>query len=229
MSTLTLKVQKRSARGSRQVGKIRREGLVPMVLYGKALAEAMPLQVSGSDLLKALHGHATMYSLEEEGGAHTAILKDIQQDPLSGEILHVDFEQVSLTDTVEVTVHVVLKGTPKGAVNGGVLEHQLHELEIECRPDQIPEQITVRVENMEIDDSIYVRDLSVPEGVTVLTDEDQPVVSVHPPRREEEPTPAEEAAEEAQPEVIGQKEREERAKEKEGKQPQEKPEKKEEE
>ena len=152
----------------------------------------------------------------------TVIIKEMQHHPLTGDILHVDFNQISLTQTIKVSVPLAVKGEAVGVKEGGVLEHVLWELEVECLPREIPEKIEVEVSGLKINDSLFVKDIVVPKGIKVLNDPELIAISVKPPIK-----PAVEVAVEAataEPEVIKQKkpeeieeEEEEKKKEKEGK------------
>jgi len=149
------------------------------------------------------------------GGEYTALVRDVQYDPLTHGILHLDFQHISLTETVEVRVTLHLNGTPVGVKDGGgILEYILRDVEVRCLPTAIPASIDVDVSALNIGDSIHVRDLSVPD-VEILTDADSTIATVVPPTVIEE-KPAEAAATEeaaAEPEVIakGKKDEEEPA------------------
>ena len=142
-------------------------------------------------------------------------MKDYQTDPANGELLHADFFEVSLTEEVEVTVHVTLIGEPIGVRrDGGILQYLLREIEVECLPDKIPGHIEVDVSNLEIGQSIRVGDLKLGEGITVLTNPDEVIINIVAPAVEEvAPVEVAAAPEIKEPEVIkkGKKEEEEEA------------------
>src|SRR6185369_12195669 len=135
---------------------------------------------------------------------YTALIRSVQYDPVTHNILHLDFQHISLTETIEVRVTVHLTGTPTGVKDaGGILEHILREIEVRCLPTAIPASIDADVSALNIGDSVHVRDLTVP-NVTILTDADATIATVVPPTVMEE-KPAEEvvaAATPAEPEVI---------------------------
>ena len=137
------------------------------------------------------------------------LIKEVQYDHLGQHAIHADLTRVSMDERVEVTVPIHVRGTAKGVEDGGVLSQMLTELEIECLVTAIPEEIRVSVTNMELDDTLHVEDLEVPEGVKVITEPDTLVVAVKSVEEEveEEEAVEEEGAEE--PEVIGRAKKEE--------------------
>jgi len=219
---ITLKASLRDGRGSAIARRLRREGLVPAVLYGHKEG-TVSISVPQRELAAALRTGTQTVALELGGKEERALIKDAQYDPLSLALLHVDFARVALDEKVIVSVPIEMSGTPKGASEDGVLDLVLKELEVECLVTNIPTEIKIRVHDLDIGDSIAVQDLDLPVGVVPAPDVEPEtvVVTVHAPRKglEEEETEGEalEAAleESAQPEVIGEKEREERAESKE--------------
>jgi large subunit ribosomal protein L25 len=193
--------------------KMRRTGIVPAVVYKKGLG-AIPLSLSVKDMEKALHTSAggnviISLSVTENGKAanKTVIIKEIQYDPLKGNLLHVDFNEISLTEMLKVGVPVEAKGEAAGVKDGGILEHILWEVEIECLPTQIPEKIEADISGLKIGDSLHVKDLRVSEGVKILNDPELTIMSVKPPLVEKvaEVVPG---AEITEPEVIREKKEE---------------------
>ncbi len=213
MQTPKLKAQPRSTRGSRSMHKLRGEGQIPAVLYGRG-EEVVSLTLAAKDMKEILKSHTRAVTLSIGGKEEAALLQEVQTHPVRGEILHIDFTRIALDTAVHVKVPVILKGIPVGvATGGGVLDQQVHEVEIECLPTRIPEQITVKIEHLEIGKTLHAESLPLPEGVKLLVEKERAIATVHPPKQVvEEAAPAAEVA--MQPEVIGQKEREERAKEK---------------
>ncbi len=213
MVEAVIKAQERKDSGTRANRKLRQQGIIPGVVYGHG-QEGLSIAVNGHDFVKALHTRARMFDLKVEGRPDEKVLvKDLQYDTYGDEIIHVDLLRVDLTEMVEVTVPVVLAGHPVGVTLAkGVLDQPLHELRVRCLPLNIPNEFRVSVAHLEIDMMVSVKDLVVPEGVTVLNIPEQVVAMVHPPIAEEELVPATEAAEgPVEPEVIGVKEREEAA------------------
>ncbi|KPJ97607.1 MAG: hypothetical protein AMK71_13030, partial [Nitrospira bacterium SG8_35_4] len=140
---------------------------------------------------------------------HPVLIKDYQMDPVSDELLHVDFIEVSLLENVNVTVPLVIIKEPAGVKMGGILEHRMREIEVECLPTQIPEKIEIDAGHIEIGHSLHVSDLTAPEGAKIISDESEVILSVSAPRVEEE-APAEGAeAEAAEPELVKAKGKEE--------------------
>jgi large subunit ribosomal protein L25 len=159
-----------------------------------------------------------MVDLVVGGGSATKVLvKEVQRDPIDRHVLHIDLHQIALDEVVQIEVEIRLKGIPRGTQEGGVLEQVLHAIRVECLPTAIPEHLVVDVQPLGMEESMKASAVSLPEGVKLLTPADSLLAIVQKPRVEEvvAPAPAEEAAKE--PEVIGQKEREERAKLKEDK------------
>ncbi len=218
MEKIILNTQLREGTGKATVKKLRQQGTVPAVVY-KQGHKTISVQVKTAELIHILHTSAgenaiITLKLDPPEKDKTVIIKAMQLHPIMDVILHVDFQEISLTEKIKVNVPIVLKGEAIGTKSdGGILEHIIRELVIECLPTQIPGKIEVNVEALKINDSIHVRDLQIPPEIKVLTDPEQAVVSVSPPKAEEEVAPAAEAAvgEEAQgPEVISEKEAEER-------------------
>jgi large subunit ribosomal protein L25 len=215
MAVIPLSGQRRDRIGKGGARKTRAAGFIPGVLYGHG-QEPVPLTVGTRDFQLALRDHEggnAIVNLALNGGEYTALIRAVQYDPVTHDILHLDFQHISLTEEVEVEVSVHLVGVPVGVKDGGgIVEHIVRELEVRCLPTAMPSSIDVDVSALGIGDSIHVRDITVPE-VTILTDPDATVATVVPPTvMEEKPAEAEApAAEAAEPEVIakGKKEEEE--------------------
>jgi large subunit ribosomal protein L25 len=228
MAVVALSGQRRERLGKGGARTARREGQIPGVLYGHGEVP-VPVSVGARDFDLALRGHKggnPIVNLAVGGSQYTALIRDVQYDPLTHGILHLDFQHISLTETIEVKVNVHLTGIPTGVKDGGgILETILREIEVRCLPTAIPASIDADVSALNIGDSIHVRDLSVP-NVEILADPDATVATVVPPTVMEE-KPAEAVATEAapaEPEVIakGKKEEEGAEPEEKGKKPEEK-------
>ena len=206
---LKLNAQSRAEVGRNAVKKIKAAGFVPAVIYG-AKDAAQNLQIVERELAQLL-GHATSESVLvevniKEGGTRTALISEVQHHPVSGAILHVDLHAISMDELLTVEVNVETTGEPAGVTTGGgILEVTLRTVEIECLPGDLPESISVDVSNLQIGDSLHVRDLVLPKGVTVLNDAELTVAHVAPPTVEEEPAAPSTAEASAQPEVISEK------------------------
>jgi large subunit ribosomal protein L25 len=222
MEKIILKADKRDTTGKEAGNRLRKNGIIPAIVYKKA-EKAVPVEVNLKDMFPILHtsaGENVIISLEifnrenheKPDMEKTVIIKEMQYHPVKGDILHLDFQEISLTEKITVEIPIETKGEPVGVKSdGGILDHPIKELSIECLPTDIPEKISVNVENLNIGDSIRVKDLDIPSNITVLDDPEQTVVSVVPPEAEEAVPEEEVLAEEgaAEPEVIKQKKPEE--------------------
>jgi len=212
MEEAVIEAELRGETGSRASRRLRKSGRVPGVVYGHG-QEGVNVFMNAHDLLKSLHSGAHIFDLKLKGQPDDKVLiKEVQYDSLGNEIIHVDLQRVALTETVEVTVPIMLVGHAIGAVHKGIVDQPLKELEVACLPTQIPDDVRVHVTELDIGDMLTVKDIDLPEGVSTLNAPDQVVVTVHPPVKEEEVEAAVEAGEEvepAEPEVIGAAPREE--------------------
>jgi large subunit ribosomal protein L25 len=203
-----LAVERREASGRSAARKLKARGIVPAVVYG-GREKAQPLQLSRRDLTAVLShasGENILVELEiaGEGNTRMAMVQEVQHSPVGGEVLHVDFHAVSMDEKIEADIPIESTGTANGVKNfGGLLEQSLRELTVECLPRDLPDRITVDVSDLNIGDSIHVRDIKLPEGVAVKVHTELTVFSVLEPTVEEEPVAAVEAA--AGPEVITEK------------------------
>jgi large subunit ribosomal protein L25 len=198
-----LKVSSRDTFGSRATRRLRREGLVPGVVYGQG-GQARPFQVSARDLRTLLSEGQTLLDLELEGSkAVPVVIKEQQQHPVRGDVLHLDFLEVRLDEEIQAEVPIELEGADQapGVREGGVLEHVTREITVEALPTAIPEQLTVDVSEMDINDTINLAAIRPPAGVKFMADEPEEITiaTLSPPRIEEEPEP--ELEEEA--ELVG--------------------------
>jgi large subunit ribosomal protein L25 len=201
-----LSATRRTGTGRSAVRKIKAQGGVPAIVYG-GKAKPEPLQVSRRDislLLSHASGENILVELEIDGEktSRLALMQEVQHAPLGGDILHVDFHAVSMDEMIEADVPLEPTGTPEGVKTfGGLLEQNIRSLEIECLPRDLPDVISVDVSHLNIGDSIHVREIPLPEGVTTRVPADLTAFSVLAPKVEEESTAAAtEAA--AAPEVI---------------------------
>jgi len=187
----------RDATGKGVARRLRAAGRIPAVVYGKG-AETKAISIDPKALQRLLQssgaGMNTLIELSVDGTERTVLVKELQRDPVRGRPVHTDFYLVELDQKVEVSVPIHLVGRPEGVEAGGILDHPLREIELECLPRAIPESVSVDVSALEIGDSIHVRDLELPEGASVRTDGHLAVASVIAPAVVEEPA-AEELAE----------------------------------
>jgi len=175
-----LKATAREGRGKGPARRLRADGKVPGVLYGHGV-EPVAISLSSQDLLHffhATHGAAMVVDLEIDGTVHLAIPREIQRDHLRGRYVHIDFLEVRRDEKVKMSVEIHETGEAPGVKTGGVIEHHLREVEIECLPGDVPEQITADVGELELGDMLRLADITPPDGVTFLTDLTTPVISV---------------------------------------------------
>lgn len=199
--------ERRTALGRSAVRKLKAVGAVPAVIYG-AKDKPETLQVSKRDI-SALLSHAAgeniLVELEIAGAANRlALVQEVQHAPIGGDVLHIDFHAVSMDEMIEADVPLEPTGIPNGVKNfGGLLEQSLRALSIECLPRDLPDMITVDVSALNIGDSIHVREIALPSGVTTRISPDLTAFSVMAPTVIEEPVVAAEAP--TAPEVIKEK------------------------
>lgn len=194
-----LPVEPRTARGTRQARRLRREGKIPAVLYGHQ-QEAMSLQVPAEGLQPVLRHAARLVNLQG-AVSETAFVREVQWDTFGLEVLHVDLTRVSADERVETKVPIVLRGEAPGAKQGGMVEHMLHEVEIDCPVMNLPEELVARISNLEVGGHITAADLPLPEGAKLLGDPTRVVVACHLPVEAPEEELVSEAAG-AEPELI---------------------------
>jgi large subunit ribosomal protein L25 len=198
-----LEVQKRDARGSAEVRRLRKQGLIPGVIYGGGKDPAA-ITVPERELRRALTGAGGLHAIldvvvqgDGNGDARPAILKDYQQDVISGRVAHIDLHQVRLDRPIQASVVVQLIGESVGAKEGGVLSQVSREVTVEALPMEIPEHIDADVSAMNIGDSLRLADIPLIEGVTFVDDPEETVLAtVTAPSVFEEPEPEEEELEE---------------------------------
>jgi len=185
MAEVTLEVEKREIGGKGPAKRLRAQGKIPAVIYGHG-EESVLLSLDAKNLHAILHAHGgenIIFDVKIPGHkkAIKAIIREVQHHPSRGDILHVDLQHISMKEKIIVQVPVFLVGSPLGVrVKGGILQHVLHELEIECLPGDIPEHIEVNVSELDVGDSIHIQDLTV-EKVKIITDPQRSVATVVPP------------------------------------------------
>jgi large subunit ribosomal protein L25 len=194
----TLKVEPRKDQGKRNSKRLRLAGKIPAVVYGHgqaAVSVAVP-----SEAMAATVRHGARVVQLQGAVSDSALIRELQYDPFGLQILHVDFARVSADERVDVKVSVEIKGQAQGAKEGGVVEHLIHEVEIECPASAIPEKLVVNVTALKLDEEIFVNQIPLPEGVKMLSDGDQVAVHCVKPKEEGEEVAA--AGEGAEPELI---------------------------
>jgi large subunit ribosomal protein L25 len=192
-------VQNRAVLGSAESRRLRRQGLIPGVLYGRETPVA--IAVDERDLRHALTGdagtNAVLDVVVEGGKSHASVLKEYQQDPVRGFITHVDLQEVRLDQPIHATVPVHLVGEAAGAKEGGVLQQAVTEITVEALPLEVPATVDFDVSSLHIGDSAHLGDVPLPDGVTLVDDAETVLASVTQPTRVEEPEETLEEGEEA--------------------------------
>jgi large subunit ribosomal protein L25 len=195
---LDLNAEPRTAAGFRAVNRLRKAGNVPAALYGRKTAPAQ-LQVHGKTFSKLLESSASdniLVSLKIAGGAadQLALVQEVQHDYLKGGILHIDFHAVAHDEEIHAHVPVTVAGEAPGVKFGGLVEVIHHDLEVRCLPKDLPETITIDVSALQLNGSIHVGEIKLPEGVRTRLGADVVIVHCSEPKVEAEPEPAAAAA-----------------------------------
>jgi len=205
---ITLTATPRAGTGKGVARKLRAQGQVPGTLYGSG-SEATSVAVDLRLLTSALHteaGRNVLIDLQVDGQNFLTLARDLQRDPVRGTIMHVDFLKIARDVAITVDVPIHIEGESPGVREGGVVEHHLWNLSVSCLPTSVPDRIVADISRVVLGEAVHVRDIAAPEGVTILTDPDEIVLSVVVPQvlKVEEEVPAaaegeEVAAEEAAP------------------------------
>ncbi len=189
MEQVLIKADTRNGKGKGIARKLRREGRIPAVLYGRSV-EPVSITVSSRDWdnISRHMKKNVILDMEISGGQgvenRPVMVKEVRKDALGTNVLHIDFLQVSMERTVEVEVPIHLKGKSKGEVMGGIIDIHLRSVKVECLPAQIPEEIVIDVADLEIGDSVHVEDISLP-GVKMVEHGDIAILTLIPPTVEE--------------------------------------------
>ena len=208
MEMRELSIRKRDGIGKGPARRLRHAGEVPATLYGGS--GPVNIALAPRDIFRLIHGHEgstqlLKVSFADGGEPKMAIIRDMQFDPVSEDLIHVDLQEVAMDRAIQVSVAVHHVGDAIGVRDTqGILEMILREVQVSCLPGNIPEVLEADVSGLHINDVITVKDLRVPEGVRILNDPNQAVVTVAPPAAEEvaAPTAAPTAAAPAEPEVL---------------------------
>jgi large subunit ribosomal protein L25 len=205
MAQTVLNAAARQETGKGIARRLRREGRIPGVVYGHSGSK--PLSVDAREFYKTFHAitESTIITLDVDSVPLDVLIKDYSEDIQTGKILHIDFYEIEQGKKLRTHIEIHLEGSPIGVREGGILEHSLYELEIECLPKDIPENVTVDISGMKTGDSLHVSDLVIPEEVRILNSLDQQVAAVVVPRAIEEEVSVEEEMEE-EVAVIGEEE-----------------------
>ena len=208
---LVVKTEKRQGLGTNASRRLRAQGFVPAVLYGESM-ETMPLVLSKKDIVQILRlesGENTIFKVAVDDDTYDAMIKELQIDPATDELQHVDLIRIAMDKPIRVTVPVVHHGEPFGVkTEGGFVDFVTREVEVECLPRDIPESLSIDISELHIHQAFKVEAMAVPAGVKVLTDPNTALVLVSLPHKEEEVFPGEkpegevEAEAPKEPEVI---------------------------
>jgi len=212
MDEIILEVELREETGRIKVKDLRQKGFIPAVVYA-AGAASQAIKVPRREFVHLLHEYHlenTLINLkvknDKKQKTRACLIKEIQYHPVAGNIVHIDFNEISLTKSIKVNVPVMAKGEPVGVKQeGGSLEQILWEIEVECLPTDIPKNIEVDVSQLKLNESIAVKELVLPPKVKVLNDPEAKVLSVVEPLKEEVVAPPVEGEEAQEPEVIKEK------------------------
>lgn len=213
MKRIDLSAEIREEKGTRGVRNLRKSGYLPAVLYGGG-KDTLSLKLDRKTLIPVLHriGEENVFinlkisppkntsSEEAKPSDQLTMLKLLQHNPVTDELIHLDFQRISLKKKIVTELHIALVGEPKGIKDGGILDHSLRTIEVEALPQDMPEHIEVDISELNIGETIHVSDVPVTPNVKILTDLERGVLSILAPRKVEE---IEEEAEEVEPEVAG--------------------------
>lgn len=180
-----LEVLARETRGDGPARRLRAEGLIPGILYGRS--EPQAISVEERELRRALHGPGGMHTIldvvvGDQAQTHPSVLKDFQQHAVSGRLLHIDLQEVRLDQPITASVSVQLLGESPGAKEGGILSQQIREVSVEALPMEVPERLELDISSLQMGDSLRLADVAPIEGVTYLDDPDTVLVTVSAPR-----------------------------------------------
>ena len=175
---LVLKAQIRDGSGSKNSTALRKKGMIPAVVYGHK-EKPVSIAVSQRDFLASLLRGSRLFDVETAGKQEKLLIKDVQYDHLGKDVIHADFMRVDLTEKIKISVPIELKGTAKGAADGGIVDQHLAQLEVECMVTSIPDAIVISIKELGVGDSIHAADIKLPAGVTLATDPAAIVLACH--------------------------------------------------
>lgn len=191
----------RQTTGKKANLRVRAEGWLPGIIYGHK-QDPVAVLLPRIELYQALRKGAHVLTVTLDGASEQVLVKDVQYDHLNQNMVHVDMTRVDLNERVTVSVQIILRGTPKGAVDGGVLDQTLTQLEVECVVTQIPESLRLNVAEMGVGHALHIKDIPLPEGTTALGDPETVVCVCRILGEEPEAVVADEEGSATEPEVI---------------------------
>ncbi len=189
MADVKLTAERRHAAGKGAAGRIRRDGLVPAVVYGlktDSVAVTVPSRELGL-ILSSASGANSLITLTIDGDEHLALARQIQRHPVKGTLIHVDFVRVRADQTIQAEVPVYLRGDAEGSARGGVLEQMLHTVIVDALPSAVPNSLELDITELQIGEAVRVSDFVVPEGVVLRHEPEAVVAQISAPRVVEEP------------------------------------------
>lgn len=216
----TIEVKERTELGKSAARGYRRQGLVPCIFYGEE-RPVRHLLADANEMATVLrHGEKVVELAFKDEGGRTAFVKEVQFETLTERVLHVDFVEIRIDQEITVSVPLVLRGTAKGVQQGAMVEQVAHEIEVACLPTAIPEEVVVRIDELDLGDIWHAVDLPLQEGLNIASPPDTVIVTCHMPRGLETEEPEEEPSEEVEPvrvekertedEILDQQEQQER-------------------
>src|SRR5690606_5053015 len=198
---ISITTQPRTKLGTSECRRLRRSGRIPANVIGHG-EEPQAVSITEDAFRPVLATGHKVVDLTIDGQTQKALVRDVQWDTFSQNVQHIDFVRVDATERMIVDIPVVLRGTPPGVTDGGVLDHHMHTVSVEAPAVKIPDQIEVRVLDLQIGDAIYVKDVSLPPDIKMMDDPEQIVVQVNEPVEIPEEEGAELEATGAEPELV---------------------------
>jgi large subunit ribosomal protein L25 len=206
MEISELKAEKREVAGKESSKKLRKQGLVPAVVYSDGKATSITVNAREfSALTHSGAGTHVIVKLKVEGAKKqpNAIIKAIQHNPIKNEYFHIDFQEIALDEKIKTSLSIVVVGDSPGVKLGGMLENHLWEVEVEGVPQNMPDHLEVDISSLEIGDSLHVSDLAIPDNVTIMADPSTAILAISAPRTEQAEAAAEASAAEGQAAIVG--------------------------
>jgi len=203
--TFRLKAEIRQQTGSKAAAKVRKNGQIPAIVYGHK-KEPVAISLDTHDFVEELHHGHRLLDVQIDKKPQKVIVKDLQYDHLGKDIIHADLMRVEAGETITVTVPIELKGTAKGAEEGGIIQQHIDHLEVECKVTDIPESIVVSVKDLNVGDALHAHDIQLPDGLKLISDPQTLMVTCSLVAAAKTTEELEEEAP-AAPEVIGEAER----------------------
>jgi large subunit ribosomal protein L25 len=176
-----LQAGEREERGKNAARRLRASGMTPAVLYGDGESKALSVPTKTVDYTLQHSGDNALYDIALGGNTSTARVVDAHRDPVSGRLVHVDFAPVNMRERIEITVPLAVTGEAPGAEEGGVLQQVAYEIQVESLPGDIPQEITLDVSSLGMNENLTLGDLTLPEGVTLLSDPEEVAVTITAP------------------------------------------------